>query len=196
MSISPEFSEVWEFAGASDFDDLTKQEKSKLLQAYRNSCVMPLLRVLAEQWFQQQLQQIISEAIVPYNHLDHVLQPWQPSERWQTWPPTFWSMIRIWKVARIVCALPILTHQGSKFLSLLATCPFCGDAVVGIRHFVEHCVHMQDIRSPVFHLAGGSCELSMILCQSSPSVEVVTAKVKLVAGATSRVAQHLQLETV
>ena len=115
-------------------------------------------------WFQQQLQQIISEAIVPYNHLDHVLQPWQPSERWQTWPPTFWSMMRIWKVARIVCALPILTHQGSKFLSLLATCPFCGDAVVGIRHFVEHCVHMQDIRSPVLHLAGGSCELSMILC--------------------------------
>ena len=104
MSTSPEFSEVWEFAGASDFDDLTKQEKSKLLQAYRNSCVMPLLRVLEEQWFQQQLQQIISEAIVPYNHLDHVLQPWQPNERWQTWPPTFWSMIRIWKVARIVAA--------------------------------------------------------------------------------------------
>ena len=196
LSISSEFSEIWEFAGASDFDNLTKQGKAKLLQAYRKSCVTPLLRLLEEQWFQQQLQHMISEAIVPYNHVDHVLLPWQPNERWQTWPPTFWNMVRIWKVARIVCALPILTHEGSKFLSLLATCPFCGDVVVGIRHFVEHCVHMQDIRSSVSHLMGGSCELSMILCQSSASVEIFTAKVKLVAGATSRVAQYLQLDTV
>ena len=29
-------SEIWEFAGAADFDDLTKQQKSKLLQAYHN----------------------------------------------------------------------------------------------------------------------------------------------------------------
>ena len=35
---------------------------------------------LEEQWFQQHLQHMISEAIVPYKHLHHVLQPWQPKE--------------------------------------------------------------------------------------------------------------------
>ena len=69
---------------------------------------------LEEQWFQQHLQHMISEAIVPYKHLHHVLQPWQPKEV-ANLAATFWNMIRIWKVARTVCALPVLTHEGQSF---------------------------------------------------------------------------------
>ena len=183
-------SEIWEFAGPADFDDLAKQPKSKLLQAYHN---MPQLLRHAP-------TKAAGGALVSAAAATHDPGGGRPV---QSLGPRAAALAAKREVANLavrllehdshlVSRVPIPTHEGSIFLSLLATCPFCGDVVVGIRHVVEHGVHMQDIRSPVFHLTGTQHDPVPVFGIGGD----LHSEGQAGRRATSRVALCVQIETV
>ena len=127
--------EIWHTIEVTDEIRSSIVHRKRALATYKRCHILPRVRKMETEWIQGQLQNALTEAILPYRSICPTLQQWRPPERWAHWPPSRWRLHRIWCAASVRGALPLLTPN-SCFLRIVPVCPFCHTQVAGILRWI------------------------------------------------------------